>query len=107
MSKELEALERLRNTLLLEGYYQDVLQDVATIETALKRLDIIDHGIDLTDEERDKVAKKIKALEIIKEKSVSVGTLQLYGFCLKEYNIYRPHKTLTQEEFDLLKEVLK
>lgn len=36
MSKGLEALERLKNTLLAEGYWQDVLQDVAIVEKELK-----------------------------------------------------------------------
>lgn len=38
MSKSLEALERLRNTLLAEGYWQDILQDVSIIEKELKAL---------------------------------------------------------------------
>ena len=36
MSKGLEALERLKNTLLAEGYWQDILQDVSIIEKELK-----------------------------------------------------------------------
>lgn len=39
MSKCLEALERLKNTLLAEGYWQDVLQDVAIVEKELKDRD--------------------------------------------------------------------
>ena len=84
MSKELEALERLRNTLLIEGYWQDVLQDVAVIENALK------------------------TLEIIKEKGVVVGMLQLKEVGLQEYNDFIGDKKLylTQAEFNLLKEAL-
>lgn len=41
MNKGLDALERLRNTLLAEGYWQDILQDVSIIEKDLKALEII------------------------------------------------------------------
>lgn len=53
MNKELQALERIRNTLLVEGYWQDILQDVAIIEAALNR------NIELEEE--------IKVLEIIRD----------------------------------------
>ena len=84
MSKELDALERLRNTLLAEGYWQDVLQDTLTIEKSLKALEIIKE-------------KRVNACEIINSKDV------------REYDwsIHTPKKYhLTQAEFDLLKEVL-
>lgn len=41
MNKGLEALERLRNTLLAEGYWQDILQDVSVIEKELKALESV------------------------------------------------------------------
>lgn len=41
MSKSLEALERLRNTLLAEGYWQDILQDVFIIEKELGMTQIV------------------------------------------------------------------
>ena len=41
MVKGLEALERLRNTLLAEGYWQDILQDVSIIEKDLEVLSVI------------------------------------------------------------------
>lgn len=44
MSKSLEALERLKNTLLAEGYWQDVLQDVFTIEKDLKEKEELENG---------------------------------------------------------------
>ena len=55
--------------------------------------------------------KKLKALEIIKEKGVDILKLKECKRCKKpdEYNkrtSYSYHKMLTQEEFDLLKEVL-
>lgn len=56
-------------------------------------------------------AKKLKALEIIKEKSVDVGFLQWHS-SVDSYNSYivehawtKHTKTLTQEEYDLLREV--
>ena len=57
----------------------------------------------------DKNIKKLKALEIIKEKEVDVGALceldlVLYNKYVKEIN---GTPTLTQEEYDLLKEILK
>ena len=87
----LEALEKLRNTLLAEGYWQDVLQDVAIIE------------------------KHLKALEIIKEKRVNVRAF--LKCCHREdgFTIYnnqcddkqeKESKELTPEEYELLKEVL-
>ena len=62
------------------------------------------------------VEKELKVLEIIKEKKVDVGQLTIC-FSLKDYNKYIfdkfrladdeiQERTLTQEEFDLLKEVL-
>ena len=45
MSKGLEALEKLKGTLLAEGYWQDVLQDCAIIEKELKALEIIKEAV--------------------------------------------------------------
>lgn len=54
-----------------------------------------------------KSQKELKALEIIKEKEVDVHRLKIY-FSVYEYNRkYEEHEYhLTQEEYDLLKEVL-
>ena len=82
MKEELEALERLRNTLLAEGYWQDVLQDVAIIEKALK------------------------TLEIIKEERVNVEYIK----ACENYEQYRTicsyWNEITIDEFYLLREVL-
>ena len=58
------------------------------------------------------IKKEIKALEIIKEKQVDIVGVLIYAFKEKKgcefYNSYtskEEHK-LTQEEYDLLKEVL-
>lgn len=116
MIKGLEALERLRNTLLAEGYWQDILQDVSIIEEELKDYQEINIKYKLAiefigniadelcehdlDELTDKIVKVKKALEIIKNKQVSIRALEQ---CVKTNCSY---PGLTQEEYDLLKEVL-
>lgn len=55
------------------------------------------------------IAKKLKALEIIKERRVDVARL-LVSNSLKKYNDFDKRDILaklTQEEFDFLKEMLK
>ena len=111
MSKELlplEALDNLRYGGLVDGNV------VCFTKLAFeKRLDIIETA--LKDYERklklakeyedvNNVAKRLKALEIIKKKKVNVRFL-ISCKTLKEYNdVISDH--LTQEEYDLLKEVL-
>ena len=65
-------------------------------------------------EEFEIIEKELKALEIIKTKNVDIDYIKTCfydkkgGF--KEYNAYVGHdedKELTQEEYDLLKEVLE
>ena len=54
----------------------------------------------------DSISKELEALEIIKEKRVCI-TLLNFCFTLSEYNFeVSKYRRLTQEEFDLLKEVL-
>lgn len=112
MSKSLEALERLRNTLLAEGYWQDILQDVSIIEKELKRLEEIDDilntggGIWATN---GPVGKELKAIKIIKEKGIDIIALKE---CKKaktyNENTKRTYcEEYTEEEYDLLKEVLR
>ena len=66
------------------------------------------YGITDIDEILDKIKKQKKALNIIKEKTVSVFQLSC---CKKvyEYNTlkFKDSEKLTQEEFNLLKEVFK
>lgn len=121
MSKSLEALERLKNTLLAEGYWQDVLQDVAIIEKELKEYEemkrikgttTFDKAIeDTLINACPNVAKELKALEIIKNKKVNIiSLLSSIEWCNpSHYNdsVGCPiGGELTQEEYDLLKEVL-
>ena len=49
--------------------------------------------------------KKLKALEIIKKKEVDVSCLLFDGLEIYNDNMH-PSRVLTQEEYDLLKEVL-
>lgn len=95
MSKALEALEGLHNCTSGDGWLQDRF----------------------CDEWKDEIEKELKALEIIKEKRVDVDCLMdcfpYDGFISTtgrfEYNrsLTWGEKELTQEEYDLLKEVLK
>ena len=85
MSKGLEALQDIRLRLFIESEVQSkkVINDLKTIE------------------------KELKALEIIKNKKVDIKYLYYRAnFNLDKYND-NYIETLTQEEIDLLKEVLK
>lgn len=84
MSKGLEALERIKKQHYVDG-----------------RLPLIDRV------RLDIIEKELKALEIIRNKSVKISQiktcLDLYSYnsCLNMYD-----KPITKEEYDLLKEVL-
>lgn len=112
MSKELDALNRLKGTLLNEGYWQDILQDVAIIETALKDYE---KKTKLAKEYANvnNVAKRLKALEIIKEKIYPLLDFDIVlNTSIKERKFTLANNLddntfyLTQKEYDLLKEVL-
>lgn len=109
MSKELEALCRMKNTLLAEGYWQDTLQDIAVIEAALKEYEKIKDVRITARFDLNQVSKEHRALEIIKEKEVDIHNL-LISKTAEQYNGYTHwlgcKGNLTQEEFDSLKEVL-
>lgn len=81
MNKELEALNELKYQCV---NYQECCDLFDTIETALK------------------------ALEIIKEKRVNVGALLMSSDCetYNDISYSGEENKLTQEEYDLLKEVL-
>ena len=142
MSKELEALERIGKLEIVVGLRvvptKTIVKDFADyyiIETALKRLEEIEQKYnELLYDYQELVhcglkseQKKLKALEVIKEKNVDVGRLK-HSICVainnkatmvnaatKEfiepyiyYNFSRPkNEWLTQEEYNLLKELLK
>lgn len=120
MSKELEASKRIRK--LLENKYGLLIyaDDLDLIETALKRLENYEQNEDFNKDvlnyaflnEQDKI-KKLKALDIIKEKKVNVLMFICYansgknGFKMYNQAMENEEWRLTQEEFDLLKEVLE
>ena len=128
MNKGLEALKRLTRTLDLDGsvHRQLIIEDKEVIEKELKDYELCEevlnsYGLNLTNfreaclllamlkgEGRNihDINKQLKALEIISEKRVQVGGL-LYGSCLEGYNKGREIAyQLSQEEYNLLKEVL-
>lgn len=153
MSKELEALERIKTLSKARGMlnYLEIIEKFELIEKALKRIDflervnkdlnnsenklnkIIENRIVYNDYNFQSIKKfvackscqyyenekcmnkydcfwldlerKLKALEIIKEKDVDVIALKI-SINLKQYNCKEDGRCpLTQEEYDLLKEV--
>lgn len=98
-----EELEMSKELTPLEAFYNCCAEEVSQknyeiVETALKNyLKMLP--------EHEENAKKLKALEIIKDKKVYPSFL-LNTKNLEEYN-YETIQKLTQEEYNLLKEVLK
>lgn len=130
MTKELTSLEALKELKdeVVANYYQDQNwfdERYEIIETALKNyeeLKIV--AKPLTNEEKksiNSVARRLKALEIICKRKVDIWKLYdainvsadaWKGHELHFYNEYFKHpnaqyRKLTQQEFDLLKEILK
>ena len=104
-SRGLEALEKLHTKINILDTEQDLYNYcLITIEKELKEKEV--KAIEVCKEFFD---KELKALEIIKEKKVNVGdfvrckSIEDYN----EYCCYGKEETLTQEEYDLLKEVLE
>ena len=126
MSKELSPLEALKELKKRYGKNFSLNDDerCRIIKTALERLELIDSVMGCVDYKKvadflencgcttlDDFYKRIKALEIIKNKRVQVHIL-LESNNVEEYNesIYVCEGVkykLTQEEYDLLKEVLE
>lgn len=120
MSKELEALENLRQWVL--GEYNDDIKERNAYEIVEKELKEYENLQLKHRSMQDAVLddfKKLKALEIIKNKRVNVRCLTVY--CLKLNDTYKDYLDvfnycdncwdlgeilLTSEEYNLLKEVL-
>ena len=122
----LEALERIKNTQVKNAtspfdyvYIKDERKhELDIIETALKRLESVDKVGEMFCCDVD---KKLKALEIIKEKEINIQTFKKWiidrDWSYEDYlteigdinvtDYYFSKIPLTQEEFDLLKEVFK
>lgn len=116
MTKELEALKQIERDLEVENIFDDRIEEIKIIETALKRLEELEqkHNKLLYNYQElvhcglESEQKKVKAFEIIKEKRVDVNWLLACFTHTKElesYNQDRRHK-ITKEEYDFLKEVL-
>lgn len=116
MSKELESFERIKNITYdrTDLYGIEVFRkDLDIIESALIDYEETDNQLyDLFEKfrinNRKDLLKKLKSLEIIKEKNINVRgiinspTLEHYiDHCMPRHS-----EELTQEEFDLLKDVL-
>ena len=104
MSKELSPLEEceylITNAIIHNPYDRKRLW---TIHKALKRLETLEEEKQSFDRQLE---KKLKALEIIKEKQVDVFIF-LHSGDLETYNdMVEDNRKLTQEEYDLLKEEL-
>ena len=110
MSKGLEAFNRIKSyfnpkQLLTK---EKTLSDLNTIEKELREYEGAKNHIEALHKERVENSLKLKALEIIKEKEVNVYDFKEYE-SKYEYNKHTEEEfqELTQEEYDLLKEVLK
>lgn len=121
MNKELEALEKIGNAKTKDTSFGTEIKtnlpnEYRIIKSALKRLNYIDENkLYCISETYLQDIKKLKALNIIREKRVNVGSLvhdieehfMSYETYLANYDCYQDIlEPLTQEEFDLLKEVL-
>lgn len=115
MNKDLTALEALNNIKnLFIGSSINPTQQFEIIETALKENEKLKklYKVELknTAYYNNLALKYRKALEIIKKKKVNVWTLLETKTCA-EYNfkevIVKTKRKLIEEEYDLLKEVLK
>ena len=120
MSKELDALEKIDHTVCLnlnnktlkfglDEYdncdckdFEEFDECCAVIEKALKEWEIWKDALETGEYE----CPEKKALEIIKEKDVDIIALRI-ATSLEQYNCKEDGRCpLTQEEYDLLKEVL-
>lgn len=87
MTKELEALNYLYNTLILTQYL-DIVES-AKVKSAYEY-----------------IKQRLEAIEIINKKNVSIEFLKDCKFDLETYNADFYTENLTQKEIDVLKEVL-
>jgi hypothetical protein len=117
MTKELTPLEALNDLREVKGWNDDEFNKrLDIIETALKEYEGAKSHIKALNKERIENSIKLKALGIIKERQVDVGLLldcetepEYLNRCCNRYwhNERCGWKRMTQEEFDLLKEVLE
>ena len=113
MSKELTPLEAFVRIARQLKVCDENGRDLDIIETTLKRLDMYENVVGI--ERIQDTNKKLKALEIIKEKRLAWVWFIDNKLSFEDYNksldflvcepTHKPKK-LTKEEYDLLKEVL-
>lgn len=116
MSKGLETYKYLIN-LIFEAEEPITLNrafhnEMEIIGEELKRLEELEKAFVVLSKDDEKAKKllskeieKNRAFEIIKQKQVNVKCI-MNGWGLGKYNSYKSHEKLTEEEYDLLKEVL-
>ena len=111
MTKGLEALKRIKNDMIYQLQIKGecvVNDDFHIIEKELQRLMVYDIQQEQTEKWLENANKKHKAFEIMKNKRVDMFVI--HSNSLQDYNNYIKHHRvngeLTQEEYDLLKEVL-
>lgn len=110
MSKELTLLEAFED--LTNNFPKNYSESYQIILKALKRLEMYDNIVGI--EKINDSNKKLKTLNLIKEKGVNVGDF-IDTFIIEElsyqhyldYHDNYSYKLLDKEEFCLLKEVLK
>ena len=109
--KDFEILIEEHKDKWSEQMYDYFKECLSIIKKELKRLEELDTGayVSIHINRYNELCDKEDALQIIIEKQVSVGTLLVLDD-LQQYNDYCDMvggcKKLTQEEYDLLKEVL-
>lgn len=111
MNKELtplEALEIIYNSQDIMGGHDSFWKAYRIIENALKEYDGLQFAFKITNRNEGKrIHYKLKALEIIKNKRVNTQRLFQVNNA-EEYNeIYSIGCLLKQEEYELLREILK
>ena len=125
MGRELTPLEALENIKREAGFpYFSTLYDIdmwredfKTVETALKENEVyqfmfheVKYYVESKEFSLEDLAKKLKALEIIKNKQVDMNTLRMTFVMNKDFTFYNEDlsfgEELTKEEYELLKEVL-
>lgn len=116
MSKELDALKRIRQETIPATYNQDFDKEECCniIETALKELEnrrATENVVRTFRESPVKTNKKLKALEIIKETPIFAWYITIYKDAyemIADAKGFRANESAEelQEKFNLLKEVL-
>ena len=107
MTKELEASEIIKRNNFLEKENKELREKYIAYKEELETLRMLYNA------SSHKLSKLEKAIEICKEKNISLKCVKLndnvfdYNADIKEIFMYLDDKLLTEEEFNLLKEVFE